>query len=123
MPATDATEIAAPLSAADARMQRNLKLVVVGLGLLILIGIAAVVGRVIYLASAAPTQPAALAPVVGQQQVLELPADAQVRSISLSGSRLAVHYQAGAKEGVAVIDLKTGRTVSSVAVQRGAPRD
>jgi hypothetical protein len=123
MPATDATETVAPLSDADARMQRTLKLVVVGLGVLILVGLAAVIGRVIYLSSAAPAQPVAPVPDVAAEQVLQLPPDAQVRTISLSGNRLAVHYLAGAKEGVAVIDLKTGRTVSSVAVQRGAPRD
>ena len=46
-------------SAADARLQRNLKIVVVALAVLIFAGLATIVGRVIYLASGAPTQPAA----------------------------------------------------------------
>ena len=33
---------------------------------------------------------------------------AQVRSVSLSGNRLAVHYDAGAAPGIAVLDLQTG---------------
>ena len=41
------------------RLQRNLKLVVIALAVLIFAGLATIVGRVIYLASGAPTQPAA----------------------------------------------------------------
>ncbi len=100
----------------------RLKLVVLGLGVLIVVGLAAVIGRVIYLSSATPAQPAPLAQAVTTQPVLQLPAGAEVRSISLSGNRLAVHYQAGAKEGVAVIDLKTGQSIADVAVQRGAEK-
>ena len=58
-----------------------------------------------------------LAPAAG----LQLPAGAQVRSISLSGDRLAVHYEAGELEGVAVIDLATGQPVASVGITRAAP--
>jgi hypothetical protein len=53
---------------------------------------------------------------------LQLPAGAQVRSISLSGDRLAVHYEAQGSEGVAVIDLATGQPVASVGITRAAPR-
>ena len=41
------------------RLQRNLKIVVIALAVLIFAGLATIVGRVIYLASGAPTQPAA----------------------------------------------------------------
>ena len=107
-------------TAAEARLQRNLKIVVVALGVLIFAGLATAVGRIIYLASAKPTQPASsmtLAPAAG----LQLPAGSQVRSISLSGDRLAVHYEAGGSEGVAVIDLATGQPVASVGITRAAP--
>ena len=46
-------------SGAEARLQRNLKLVVIGLAVLLFAGLATIVGRVIYLASGASTQPAA----------------------------------------------------------------
>ena len=111
-------------TAAEARLQRNLKIVVVALGVLIFAGLATAVGRIIYLASAKPTQPVASASSVPLSSTasLALPAGAQVRSISLSGDRLAVHYEASGAEGVAVIDLATGQPVASVGITRSAPR-
>jgi hypothetical protein len=68
MQATDAVaaphapETVAPRPGSEVRLQRNLKLVVFGLGFLIFAGLAAIVGRVIYLASGPATQPAAPMP-------------------------------------------------------------
>ena len=117
--ASHAPETVVPRPPSAARLQRNLKLVVFALGFLIFAGLAAIVGRVIYLASGPATQPAAPMPAIRPEQSLQIPPGAQVRSISLSGNRLAVHYEAGAHAGIAVIDLETGRTVTNVAVQRG----
>jgi hypothetical protein len=110
-------------TAAEARLQRNLKIVVVALGVLIFAGLATAVGRIIYLASAKPAQPVATPASVplSPGASLQLPAGAQVRSISLSGNRLAVHYEASGAEGVAVIDLATGQPVASVGITREAP--
>jgi hypothetical protein len=109
-------------TAAEARLQRNLKIVVVALGVLIFAGLATAVGRIIYLASAKPAQPGASSVPLSSGAGLQLPAGAQVRSISLSGDRLAVHYEAQGAEGVAVIDLATGQPVASVGITRAAPR-
>jgi hypothetical protein len=106
---------------AELRLQRNMKIVVTALAVLIFAGLATVVGRVIYLASRAPAQPAAPTDVLGYRQTLALPAGAQIRSMSLSGNRLAVHYEAPGAEGIAVLDLQTGETVTSVGVSRTAP--
>jgi hypothetical protein len=106
-------------TAAELRLQRNLKIVVIVLGLLMLAGLAAIAGRVIYLASGAATQPAG--PVTAMRPAelkLGLPVGAQVRAISLSGDRLAVHYEAGGAEGIAVLDLQTGATVTTVGIER-----
>ena len=108
-------------TAAEARLQRNLKIVVVALGVLIFAGLATAVGRIIYLASVKPAQPGAVSAQLSPAASLELPAGAQVRSISLSGDRLAVHYEASGAEGVAVIDLATGQPVASVGIKRAAP--
>ena len=72
MPASDAAVTAtdprppegtaAAADAAQARLQRTLKLVVVGLAMLLLAGLLAVIGRVIYLASSPRTQPGAPRP-------------------------------------------------------------
>jgi hypothetical protein len=110
-------------TAAELRLQRNLKIVVIGLAVLMLAGLVAIVGRVIYLASGSPTQPAQAVPVIRPEQKLGLPAGAQVRAVSLSGNRLAVHYEAGGAEGIAVLDLQTGATIATVAIERAPPRN
>jgi hypothetical protein len=119
--APQAVEVAEALPAADARLQRNLKIFVIALAVLIFAGLATIIGRVIYLASAPETQPAAPSPAIRPEQSLLLPVGAQVRSVSLSGNRLAVHYEASGADGIAVLDLQTGRTIASVILQRRAP--
>jgi hypothetical protein len=128
---------AAPVEAAEAlpeqRVQRVLKFIVVTLAILLFAGLLGAVARVIYLASAPVAQPAtaglttsatpAPTPAIRPEQSLALPAGAQVRSVSLSGNRLAVHYDVGSASGVAVLDLQTGRTVTNVAIEaKPAPR-
>jgi hypothetical protein len=110
------------LSPADRqlRLQRVLKIIVIGLAVLLVSGLALVIGRIIYLASPAPTddvQVAAPTLAIRPEQRLELPAGALVRSVSLSGSRLAVHYDAGGSPGIAVLDLQTGRRITTVVVE------
>lgn len=115
-------EAAGALSPAEARLQRNLKIIVIALAVLLFAGLATVIGRIIYLASGQATQPAATV-ATRPELSLQLPAGAQVRSISLSGDRLAVHYEAAGAEGIAVLDLRTGRPAASVGIERAAPRD
>lgn len=132
------TADAAPLSDADARFQRTMKIAVGVLGFLVVAALTAVVIRVIYLASSPAKQPVAETPVVEAQQgatpaaapspairpaqSLRLPRGAVVRSVALSGDRLAVHYEAEGRAGVAVLDLKTGRTITTVGIE-SAPVD
>ncbi len=104
-------------AASELRLQRILKFVVVALAVVLFAGLAAVVWRVIYLASPSATQPAAPTLAIRPAQSLKLPAGAQVRSISLSGNRIAVHYEVGTAAGIAVFDLRTGRTVTDIAVE------
>ncbi len=104
-------------TAAELRLQRILKVVVVALALLIFAGLAAIVWRVIYLASPSATQPAQPTLAIRPAQSLQLPPGAQARSISLSGNRIAVHYEAGGVAGIAIFDLQTGRLVTDLAVE------
>ena len=128
MHATDAADTASAAAtapapnAAEARLQRTMKIVVVALGVLLFAGLATVAGRIIYLASAKTTQPPpAPRPAVPPEAMLRLPAGAQVRSISLSGDRLAVHYEAADVEGIAVYDLAAGRALTDIGIRRTAP--
>jgi hypothetical protein len=109
--------------ARELKLQRTLKVVVVVLGVLIFAGLAVIIGRILYVASQ-PSQPsrdaapeAALSQTSGTNQQLDLPSGAEIRSISLSGNRLAVHYNVGGKAGVAVLDLATGRRITTIELQ------
>ena len=112
--------------ARETRVQRLLKAVVILLALVLFAGLALVVGRVIYLASSTRTQATEATQgmqvaqptlAIRPEQSLELPAGAHVRSVSLSGSRLAVHYDVGSATGIAVLDLQTGRKITNVVVE------
>jgi hypothetical protein len=132
-PAASSNE--APASTeAELRLQRAMKFVVAGLALLLIAGLVAVAMRVIYLASkpkiqeppqAATRAPPAVASTRGLSAELRLalPAGAEVRSVSLSGDRLAVHYIAGATAGIAILDLQTGRKLSDVTIAPGQKAD
>ena len=122
-PASGAAGIDADASP-DQRAQRVLKFIVVTLAVLLFAGLVVAVARVIYLASAPVAQPATSAltpaapmPAIRPEQSVALPAGAQVRSVSLSGNRLAVHYDVGSASGIAVLDLQTGRLVTNVAIE------
>lgn len=97
----------------ELRVQRNLKILVAGLGFLILAGLAAVAVRVIGFAGGARPLPSstALALPSGGEIALELPRGAKVVSISVSGNRLAVHHESPSGTGIAIVDLDTGRRI------------
>lgn len=97
-------------------LQRGLKILVAVLGVLIIAGVVTIVARVVYLANKSSTQAAATRSPLAAQQELALPAGAVIRSTSLSGSRLLVHYEAPSGAGLAILDLDTGKVVSRVRV-------
>lgn len=113
---------AATDAAARKRTERTLVFIVVFLGLLIVAGIVAVVLRIIYLSSQPPAQqalPAAPAEAAGEAVQLALPAGAVVKSLSLAGDRMAVHYEAPGGAGIAVVDVASGAVVRRVDVVPG----
>lgn len=114
------TDVAGAPSAAELRLQRNLKIVVLVLAVLLAAGLATIVARIFYVASGSRTQPEApvASTVLRPELSMQLPAGAEVKSISLSGDRLAVHYSASSGEGIAVLDLRTGAPVATVGLKR-----
>jgi hypothetical protein len=131
MSSSEAATVTPPSSsiqpAPEQRVQRILKIIVVTLAILLFAGLAVAIARVIYLASAPVAQPSASEvpaaatpapmPAIRPEQSLALPTGAQVRSVSLSGTRLAVHYEVGTTPGIAILDLQTGRTITNVAIE------
>lgn len=101
----------------EQRLQRNLKILVVGLGILILVALAAVVVGIVTQSSknAQVGQPTATIPLnSGGSIAFELPNGAKIVSISLSGNRLAVHYEGQEGTGIAILDVETGQRVLDV---------
>src|SRR5262245_4709820 len=89
-------------------------------GVLIVLGLGVLLGRIIYHSSPTTSQTAHTAASGGDGQGeasipfgthLSLPDGAAVRSMALSGSQLAVHYDAPDGGGIVIINLATGRTV------------
>ena len=122
-PAASTSETAIP-PMPDTPFVRGLKFTVVAMGIMIVLGILTVIGRIVYLASNSQKQAvvanssARLAPAVK----LALPAGAQVRQLSLSGDRLAVHYESTAGAGIAVVSLTTGAVLSRIEVVPELPQ-
>ncbi|MBS0241767.1 MAG: hypothetical protein JSS20_06285 [Proteobacteria bacterium] len=102
---------------------RMLRISVVVMGVILLFGFVAVIGRIVWLVNsgsqkppqasvAAPgsampaaTVPVQPAPLSRNLPPLGLPLGAGVRSISLSGDRLAVHFEGPQGSGLKIIDL------------------
>jgi len=97
-----------------------LKIAVIAMGVLIVLGVLTVIGRIIYLASRSPAQMTTSGSVASNAR-LALPAGAVIRSISLSGDRLAIHFDTQAGSGIAVLDLASGKTLSRVDLVPEAP--
>jgi len=96
------------------RQLRILKIAVTVMSIILVVGFGAVIGRIAYLVAKGGMAPPSSAPALVKDARLALPPGAAVRSIALAGDRLAVHYDAPAGAGVAILDLATGAPVSHV---------
>jgi hypothetical protein len=120
----------------EQRLQRNLKILVTGLGLLIVLGLMGIGYRMTTLSPQPGVAAVGSKTVVatpgfstlgvstpGGEIALELPKGAKVVSVSLSGNRLAVHHESPAGTSITVIDLETGRRIADVKPQEAVPRN
>lgn len=106
---------------------RALKFAVIGMGVLIVLGVLTVIGRIVYLANQGPRQASSVASAVSGARLaamskLSLPAQSHVRQVSLSGDRLAVHYEGATGSAIAIVDLVTGNVISRIEVVPEVPR-
>jgi hypothetical protein len=116
----------------ELRLQRNLKILVTVLGLLIFAGLGGIAWRMMALAKERSTLQSTGSPSAGAAPLiaaatneigLELPKGARVVSTSISGNSLAVHYEGPTGAGIAVIDLSTGKRIADVKQQEALPRN
>ena len=99
-----------------------LKFAVVGMAVLIVVGILAVIGRIIYMAANPKVAKLKDQPALAAQATVSLPNNARPIRTSTDGSRLSILYQTqGDKFGVMIVDLQTGQSISHVRIEtRGA---
>jgi len=91
---------------------RALRIAVVVMGIILLLGFATVIGRIVFLLNATPkpeanasgTVPEATAPLRAPAAV-ELPKGAVVKHLALSGNRLAIHFETPSGAGIRIVDL------------------
>lgn len=111
----------------ERRLQRNLKIVVGGLGALILLGLGAVAVRVVGLATGSGGgRPASYPTAAGSPSStvsFELPMGAKIVSISLNGNRLAIQHDGPSGPGITIVDAETGRRVVEMRPTASPPRD
>lgn len=107
------------------RLQRNLKILVSTLGILIIAALGAVVFKFLTLSSSTrtTTAPAPQGRDIGGEIAFEIPRSAKVVSVSLSGDRLAIHHDGPAGVGIAVVDIETGRRIADIKPIEAVPRD
>lgn len=101
---------------------RFLKRAIAVMSTILVAGLALVIGRIVYLAgetdranpssAALPMAPGKLA-TTGQ---LTLPPGSTIRNMSLSGHRLAVHFSGANGDGIAIVNLISGKAVSTIKI-------
>ena len=95
---------------------KALKLAVVAMGVLIFVGLAVIVARLIYLASGSGTAAPATVNAIAAEGQISLPGDARVTQMTMSDNRLALHYKAKDRSGLVILDLRTGRQISHIRI-------
>ena len=102
---------------------RALRIAVIVMGVLIVMGrgLVAVIGRIIYLMARPSGQITSHCGQLTPEIAAPLPGGAHIKSVTLQGDRLAIHYEAAAGAGIVVIDLASGKTLSRVRAVPEAP--
>jgi hypothetical protein len=106
------------------RHVRMLKIAVIAMGVVLVLGFIAVIARIVYLVArgSETSHATAVSQPLSESTRLALPAGSTVRNLSLSGGRLAVHYDGLTGGGIVVLDLQTGTAVSRIQIVPDVPR-
>ncbi|GFO81399.1 MAG: hypothetical protein A49_10260 [Methyloceanibacter sp.] len=106
------------------RQVRLLKVAVVAMGLMILVGLGAVIVGMIYQASKVGKKPVSAAPAavesgIAEAGALTVPEGSKVTTMALDGNRLAVHLTTPDGGEIAIVDLTTGAVLSRLELRTG----
>ncbi len=104
---------------------RMLQVIVVVLGIILIVGMATVIGRIAYLMMRPASEAVTAAPYADPQVPISLglPGLTKVISTSLDGSQLAVHHTGPSGDGIAIIDLKSGNVIRRISIVTGEAKD
>jgi hypothetical protein len=108
---------------------RLLRIAVVVMGVILLLGFATVIGRIVYLLNTAPKPVGAriqdgseiAAPLTAPPSI-ELPTGAVVKHMALSGNRLAIHYESASGAGIRIVDIASPQQSITVPIVEADPR-
>lgn len=102
---------------------RQLKVAVIAMGVILLLGFALVIGRIVTLVNSG-SRPAVVAapPMQPQPAALSLPRGAVVRQMAISGNRLAVYFESPEGAGIRIVDLAAGGPAVSLPIVAEAER-
>ena len=101
---------------------RALRIAVIAMAALIVMGLIALIGRIIYIVARPGPQIASQSATIAPEIRAALPADAHVRNIALQGDRMAIHYDAPTGSGIVIVDLGTGRISSRILLVAEPPK-
>jgi hypothetical protein len=105
------------------RHMRLLKIAVIAMGVVLVLGFVAVIARIVYLVNrSGDTTTTSVSQPIRDAARLALPSGAVIRNLSLSGSRLAVHYDSPQGSGIVILDLATGAPASRIEIVPEVPR-
>jgi uncharacterized protein YcfJ len=105
------------------RHLRLLKIAVIAMGVVLVLGFVAVIARIVYLVGrGGETATTTVSQPIRDAARLALPSGAVIRNLSLSGSRLAVHYDSPRGSGIVILDLATGAPAARIDIVPEVPR-
>jgi hypothetical protein len=107
---------------------RMLRISVVVMGVILLLGFATVIGRIVYLLNTSKPMeaqsqaaPEMAAPLKVPASV-ELPKGAVIKHLALSGRRLAIHYETASGAGIRIVDLAFPEQSVTLPIVEAAPQ-
>ncbi|MGD9805974.1 MAG: DUF6476 family protein [Hyphomicrobiaceae bacterium] len=93
---------------------RMLRIAVIAMGVILLLGFATVIGRIVYLFNAAPPSAPASPPSASDMAAplkapasIDLPKGAIIKHLAISDNRIAIHFEAPSGAGIRIVDLVT----------------
>ncbi|MGD9829973.1 MAG: DUF6476 family protein [Hyphomicrobiaceae bacterium] len=118
----DASDVRSPASNAGLTpsQARTIRTAFIAMTLSLMLGLAIVIGSIFYIASREDSG-GPPAPGIAEPAQLSLPSGAEVKSMALTGNRLAVHFVAPSGAGIVILDIASGREVRRVKLAPGAP--